>query len=298
MKESQASQTAYIVARGVLSTIKNPEFLKLVDNNWATAYTEILSLSSGGQKYLQQLDSSVHKKVQSLLEWAILPSVSLHYVLRKKYIEEYCRRLIDQKLITQVVNLGAGFDTLAYRLSSEYPQINFIEIDYPATQQEKLLALQNHRQFNKNLHLLPVDFTHQNLESELSQFQAFDTNEATLFISEGVIMYLKETEAISLFNTLKTVTKNKVFFIFTAASPTVEHGLRGFLLKQYLKSKNEPFLWLQTPNELKSFLTTQNYMLQDVINAQYFKKHYLPLYQGYLQQNEYIAITENIEKDT
>ena len=37
----------------------------------------------------------------------------------------------------QVVILGAGFDTLAWRLSEKFESIRFIEVDHPATSKEK-----------------------------------------------------------------------------------------------------------------------------------------------------------------
>jgi len=42
-----------------------------------------------------------------------------------------------------VINLGAGFDTLAYRLLQKYKEVNFIEIDHLATHKIKRDALTN-----------------------------------------------------------------------------------------------------------------------------------------------------------
>lgn len=293
MNQSQASQTAYIVARGVLHTIRKPHFSNLVDQHWEQTYTELLSSTFTGRKNLKQLDSFLYRQLFNLIEWSILPNIRLHYVLRKKYIEAYCREMIEQKAITQVVNLGAGFDSLTYRLSKEYTDIQFFEIDHPATQQDKSIALAQNPQFNKNLHAVPVDFTYQTADTELQQLSAFNQEQTTLFISEGVVMYLTEQHVIQLLDSIKKLSTGKHFFIFTAVLPMKKRGLRSFLLKHYLKNKSEPVLWLQTPETLEHFLNEQNYTLNKIVDSQYFRQHYLPSYHGYLQQSEYIAVTQS-----
>ena len=63
-----------------------------------------------------------------LIEHLLLPGIILHYVLRKRYIEEATLSIIDKGEVTQVVILAAGFDSLACRSAKKFPWVNFIEV--------------------------------------------------------------------------------------------------------------------------------------------------------------------------
>ena len=69
-------------------------------------------------------------------ERATIPGLMLHFILRKRWIEDAVRGALARGC-RQVVVLGAGFDTLAARLAPQFPAVRFIEIDHPATQAVK-----------------------------------------------------------------------------------------------------------------------------------------------------------------
>ena len=75
--------------------------------------------------------------------------------MRKLYMEQQVRQFLERHMATstynnalflQVLVIGAGYDTLAYRLALEYQDSNvaFIELDHPATGQAKLAALKRY----------------------------------------------------------------------------------------------------------------------------------------------------------
>ncbi|MEZ4587504.1 MAG: class I SAM-dependent methyltransferase [Gemmatimonadales bacterium] len=69
-----------------------------------------------------------------------LPGGVLHMATRKAWIEREVRRAIAGGA-TQVVVIGAGFDSLAYRLHRERGDVAWWEVDRPATQRVKLAGL-------------------------------------------------------------------------------------------------------------------------------------------------------------
>lgn len=88
----------------------------------------------------------------------------------------------------QVVILGAGLDTFAYR--SPYPDLHVFEVDHPATQawkRERLAAAGI--DCPGTLTLVPVDFETQDLAAELES-TAFTRTEAAIFVWLGVVFYL------------------------------------------------------------------------------------------------------------
>jgi methyltransferase (TIGR00027 family) len=84
----------------------------------------------------------------------------------------------------QVVILGAGLDTFAYR--NQNPDLRVFEIDHPATQawkRDRLAAVGI--DIPATLTLVPVDFETQDLAGELES-AAFTRNEPAIFVWLGV----------------------------------------------------------------------------------------------------------------
>ncbi len=120
-----------------------------------------------------------------------------------------CRkRYIDEKLITAlgkmqaVVNLGAGFDTRAYRLS-ELSNKPVWEIDQPeniAAKEKRILSLFG--EVPGNVRLVSIDFDTQDLKAVLVK-SGFAQNKKTFFIWEAVIQYLNEAGVRATFDFLE-----------------------------------------------------------------------------------------------
>jgi len=290
MKDDKISSTALTVLQGILYTASKKNFSHLVSQSMIDACTKILLSSEEGQKRLRQLDNSLFRFSVPFIEKLMVPGITLHYVLRKKYIEEYVRESI-QCGFSQIVNLGAGFDTLAYRLSSEFKNVTFIEIDHPATQIHKKEVLVQTK--IDNLHLLSVDFSKQNLKDELEKFDNFDADRPTIFISEGVLMYLNEDSVKDLFNSLKQLTNSDMEFIFTFIEPMSENrDSYGLLLSLYLKIKSEHLFWDIKKADVSNFLKSLNYEQKVLIDADYFKENYLPNTLATLHRGESIVVAK------
>jgi len=119
---------------------------------------------------------------------------------RTRYIDDVLERLLGCGL-DQVVILGAGFDTRAYRIAG-MDQVQVFEVDLPGTRKLK------HKRLEKvlgavpgNVTLIGMDFDHENLADTLSA-AGFKVGVRTLFIWEGVTQYIT-AEAVN--NTLETV---------------------------------------------------------------------------------------------
>ncbi|MCW8830688.1 MAG: SAM-dependent methyltransferase, partial [Gammaproteobacteria bacterium] len=182
--------------------------------------------------------------------------------LRKRFIEVKTLEAIEQDT-TQVISLGAGFDTLAWRLHSRYPSVQFVEIDHPATSREKTEAFSRSGLSPENLRFLAVDLTEHDLAGVLAENDCFDPNKKTLFICEGVLMYLNLGAVTMLFKTLKQFNSQSNF-VFTAIAPMdSRNNNASWLLKLYLKIKNEPLSWSIEQAEIETFLKEQGYDLLD-----------------------------------
>ena len=295
MKDNQASSTAFTVLQGLLLVAQKNEFSHLVDAGTRQAGQAILQSSVQGQKRLRQINSDFGKACLDVMERLLLPKISLHYALRKAYIESKVRYAIEQGA-TQVINLGAGFDTLLYRIAQENPALNCIEIDHPATHQAKKHALTTPDMALQNLHFLPVDFTHQILTEELGGFAAFQADAKTVCIVEGVLMYLTPEQIYHLLQSLTSlISVGPRYLVFTAVeSPASHPESYGPLLKLYLKVKGEPLNWLCEEQQLKPFMDKSDFQLQETANAEDFRRLFVSDYSGPLHRGEFgaFAISE------
>jgi len=293
VKEDQASITAYTVLQGVLFTATKPGFEALVEESTRKACRKVLSASAEGQKRLRQLDSTLFRTLAPMMEKAILPGITLHYVLRKRYIRDAAEKAIAEGF-TQIVNLGAGFDTLTWELHSQYPDVNFIELDHPATSAQKQKILTDGA--SDNLHLLEVDFSKTDAKAALNEFTGFDARRNTFYICEGVLMYLDITDVERLFKGLKELTNTRTRFVFSCVAPMSSKETNcGWLLKLYLMIKSEPLNWEIEQQGVEAFVDAQGYQLTDLAGTDQLKARYLKgMNHGTLHRGEYLVQTDVI----
>ncbi len=297
MKDDQASSTAFTVLQGILYVANSPNLKEVVPKDMQEACFKILSASEEGRKRLQVLDCSWKRKLIQLAEKFVMPGITLHYVMRKRFIEDYTHQCLKDG-VTQVINFGAGFDTLAYRLSSQYPDTNFIELDHPATHKVKLEALISQEDKHDNLHLIPVDFAKRKLRDIVKESPCFDFERPTQCIIEGVLMYLNESQVSDFLRSLNLVSRSSIKLVFTAAQPSNKcKSANGIGLRLYLMAKREPLNWTLEKDKIGEFLTKNGYQLRDVAGAEEFKKLYLDEnYRGVLNDGEYAIVAECSEE--
>lgn len=293
MHETKASSTAYTVVHGILHTAQDPQLSHLVDEEMLAANKQILLATEQGRKRLSELEHPFKQKILPFLEWLLMPGITLNYVLRKKFIEEKVLEAI-QDGTTQIINIGAGFDTLTWRLARKFPALSFIEIDHPATSEEKREALKSEISNLPNLHFIAADLSKVSLEETLHKSEGFDPTKKTLYISEGVLMYLEELHVKGLFNALKNLTGKGSTFIFSCMEPdeSQKNNIRA-LLYLYLKLKNERYLWYKRDSEVADFIQKQGYTLIETADSQTYRDKYLPKdHSSSLHQGEYIVVSK------
>ncbi len=144
------------------------------------------------------------KAVLWLLLERHVPGAAGEAVLRTRYIDDYLRECIGNG-IQQLVILGAGYDSRAYRIDGLKGKVNVFEVDHPATQKAKTERLR--RVFGSlpdHVVHVPIDFNRQKLDERLFQC-GYCRDLKTLFVWEGVTPYLT-AEAVD--ETLSFVLNN------------------------------------------------------------------------------------------
>jgi len=94
----------------------------------------------------------------------------------------------------QIVILGAGFDTRAYRYSAHLGKTKVFEIDAPATQAYKRDILSRHGLDASKVEFIALDFEKDDMRAQLIH-RGFAAKANTCWLWEGVTPYLTAAEA-------------------------------------------------------------------------------------------------------
>jgi methyltransferase (TIGR00027 family) len=175
-------------------TIRNPDMLA----DSLIGHDELALI--GGHPLSQGLRQDYHNASQNPailgLAWMML--------LRTRFIDDALERAVKNGA-TQVVILGAGFDTRAHRFRELLKDCMVIEVDTAATQNHKKRRIESIViDVPTNLAYLEIDFTNDDLGSAL-RAAGIRRAEKTFYIWEGVIMYLPEE---SVRKTLLTIASH------------------------------------------------------------------------------------------
>lgn len=179
--------------------------------------------------------------------------------IRKCFMESHVRNFLNDnsKVSTQVLIVGAGYDTLAYRLSQEYPSSTFWEVDHPATSRVKQQGLENLSPQPSNLHCIMADLSKTSLPQVLSQQSLCNPKTKTIVVMEGLLYYLDESQVKQLFRDVAQVTPkgSQVCFDFFGLRKDgqLDLGWMTPLLVWSIKFTGEPWKWGIAPDNLSAF---------------------------------------------
>jgi len=154
-------------------------------------------------------------------------------VARCRYMDDMLFEALNQG-VQQLVILGAGFDSRAYRFDGLKHGVKVFEVDHPATQKNKLKKLDRilgPGGIPGYITFVPVDFTRDSLASRLSEC-GYSEQLKTLFIWEGVTMYL---DAPSVDSTLAFVASH---------SPPGSAIVFDYMCEQPVPPKRDPVILL------------------------------------------------------
>jgi methyltransferase (TIGR00027 family) len=117
-------------------------------------------------------------------------SIGEMVVCRTLYFDGVIERIFGE--VEQFVVMGAGYDTRAYGSFSR-EGVTFFELDQASVQQHKRNALAQVGIPSDHVSFVSVDFSKENAFDKLSE-AGFDRTRKTLFLWEGVTLYLSESE--------------------------------------------------------------------------------------------------------
>jgi len=209
----------------------------------------------------------------------LTPGIIGGLMCRTCYIDDVLNNAIKEGVGT-VVNLGAGMDTRAFRISG-IENIQYFELDFPELQKVKRSYIDKKiGELPSNVSLVPIDFNSQDLGEELKK-AGYTLSSKTLFIWEGVTQYISK-EAVD--NTIKYVaqahTGSKVVFTYVLKSfingSYIPDGLNS-LYKTMLNKKNPLWFCGFDPGEMHEYLSKYSlYLIEDVGHEEFLERYIKP----------------------
>jgi methyltransferase (TIGR00027 family) len=245
----------------------------------AVAWCERFLSTSRGHRWLRRsVQCSPGRAWWRLVESMLLPGAVSHWMRRKREIDRLARDAAASGL-TQLVVIGAGLDSLAFRLGQErlYPCIVFA--DHPATLNVIRRALgadaegkaQDEAQDKtQGIGLISVDLAQQDINAVLTAVPGFDRTRPTLVVIEGVLMYLPEPAVARVLRSIVSLPNPRVRLIISwmAAEPGKPVGFAGQsrFIPGWLRRRSEPMLWGSTPAAIPAFMDSLGWSNTRVID--------------------------------
>jgi methyltransferase (TIGR00027 family) len=256
MRKEKPSKTAYKVALNIITLGAKPGMDKILPPGIVEATEKLLVASGAASATLVRWSRSRRMvSIYEAFDW-MLPGQFEAFGYRKAFCERQVRDGIGAGA-TQVLVLGAGYDTMGWRLASEFAGVNFFEIDHPAT---ALLKARGIEAMGKrdNLHLIPEDLGKRKLVDVLKASEAWDQTAQTVIVAEGLLMYLPPDAVRDLFRQCAAIigagSRIAFTYVCTGADGRPDIGRLTGLILWTLKVAGEPWLWSIRPEELGQFL--------------------------------------------
>jgi methyltransferase (TIGR00027 family) len=147
-------------------------------------------------------------------------------IARTKYIDAVFKEVLTEGF-DQVLIFGAGFDTRSLRFQTQAGDTKIFELDVPVTQKAKLEQyMKRGLSIPANVEFITIDFDKESLSEKLEE-GGFDKNGKSLFVLEGLLMYL---QAESVDETLKIIQRfagegSEIVFDYVRAPVLRQEGL-------------------------------------------------------------------------
>ncbi len=278
MREGQPSSTAVMIAAEVALLSRDPRLASFVPPGAGELSRAILARAAPWvSRVIERAHHPAIQRAARFIEAFYVRGLALQHNLRKRWVEDRTREAL-QRGKTQVVVVAAGLDTLSLRLASESPAVQFIEVDHPATQRVKTEAMP-HGRLPDNIAFVPADLSRVRLDDALARRAAWNPLAPTLFIAEGLTMYLEEAAVERLLSSVRGPTGAQRRLIFTFMQWSEERGthyLRATpLLTTWLRLKGELFRWGLRPEDAESWLQSHGFHLRELVGAEDLRRLYL-----------------------
>ena len=202
------------------------------------------------------------------------PGLWANFACRKRYIADKVTEALDS--INAVVVLGAGLDTLAYRLARR-SVIPIFEVDQPVNIERKAAAVRRVLgTIPSSVHLVPLDFERDDVLTVLAE-RGYRADYRAFFIWEAVTQYLTADAVHATLESLRPAASGSRL-VFTYVRRDFIDGVNFYGAEQlYRRFRQRQQLWrfgLQ-PEEVAAFLAGHGWRLVEQLGPEQIVQRYV-----------------------
>lgn len=187
-----------------------------------------------------------------------------HFAARKWLIRRQVHTLLNQAdhPYKRVVVLGAGLDLLGIQVAHNY-DVDVYEVDLKDTIHFKKALI------GSMVHTDRITFLDADLSQDPANIDLFHTTLPTIWIVEGVFMFLPADAVLQLMNAIQRASSHPSRLIFTYVKKAY-HGnpLAVNLQKFLLRMLKIPFQWQPTREAVEKMLAEMNVIKSEIITYQ------------------------------
>jgi methyltransferase (TIGR00027 family) len=190
---------------------------------------------------------------------------------RTRFFDDAVTSALDRG-IQQVVVIGAGYDSRAWRLARR--NVRFFEVDHPATQRDK-----RRRAPHDGPTFVTADLNSDRLMALLPQ-AGLDLSKPTVFIIEGLTMYLEESTVRTVLSDLATLGPDGSrlavnFTIRGGGSVARPSRAIAWITRRTWQARGEPTYGWVRADSLPDLLLATGWNAHDVVPAPELGSRYL-----------------------
>ncbi|MBI4334265.1 MAG: SAM-dependent methyltransferase [Chloroflexi bacterium] len=206
-----------------------------------------------------------------------LPGAYYFHIARTKHIDAIVTQSAAQG-IRQLVILGAGLDTRAYRLHDVLKDVKVYEVDYPGTQEKKRACAAKLADIPRaGISYVPLDFNIQGLDALLAS--GYSPSLATLFIWEGVCMYLTPEAVDKVLEFIRDHAAPESSIVFDYIFKGMVEGRCDYYgareSSRYVAKRGEPYTFGIEEGTAREFLAARGFRLASEFTPDMLERAYL-----------------------
>jgi methyltransferase (TIGR00027 family) len=207
----------------------------------------------------------------------LFPGVNGAIVSRVRFIDDVVIQMLSDGL-AQLVILGAGYDSRAYRVKGIDTQVTVFELDDPITQLDKLAKLEAAMGARpEHVRYIAMDLAKDSIKARLAE-NGYEPDRKSLFILEGLVPYIPAEALAGLLDFIAENKDARNEVVFDYLPPSVIDGtcewVEGRNMHQEVNSHGEAFKLGFDKDALEAFLKGRGFDIVKNVNAPDLKSRY------------------------
>jgi methyltransferase (TIGR00027 family) len=211
---------------------------------------------------------------------AFFPGMTEFIIARTIWFDGLFVDALKQR-VPQIVLLGAGYDSRAYRFAALNQGTRIFELDITPTQERKISCLKKAKiEIPPSVAFIPIDFNRDPLKDTLEK-AGWRNDQKTLFIWEGVSYYLDPASVDATLRFFSHSTSHESLIAFDYAITLNQgniadyYGAKEFLKSMQEQQANEELTFSIEAGKLESFLISKSLKLVEHLDNEAIEKKFL-----------------------